>query len=122
MKFLLLLPLISLLLLSGCSTTSEDSEFETFPELDARELYEAAQNSIKGNNFVGAVQRLEALDLRYPFGAYSQQSQLDLIYVYHKLDDTENALSTIDRFIRQVGQIDITLDVQGHPVGPECSE
>ena len=101
MKFLLLLPLLSILLATGCSTTSDDSEFETFPELDARQLYEAAQTSIKGNNFVGAVRRLEALDLRYPFGAYSQQSQLDLIYVYYKLEDNENALATIDRFIRQ---------------------
>ncbi|MEL0035463.1 MAG: outer membrane protein assembly factor BamD [Gammaproteobacteria bacterium] len=101
MKFLLLLPLLSVLFLTACSTTSEQDKFETYPELDARELYQAAQTSLMAGNFTGAVRRLEALDLRYPFGAYSQQSQLDLIYAYHKLGDTENALTTIDRFIRQ---------------------
>lgn len=101
MKFLRLLPVLMFTLLVGCSSTSSNEQFETYPELDARELYEAAQTSLKSGNFQGAVRRLEALDLRYPFGAYSQQSQMDLIYAYYKLDDTENALSTIDRFIRQ---------------------
>ena len=89
------------MLVGACSTTGSDDEFNTFPELDARQLYDQAQNSLKMGNFQPAIRRLEALDLRYPFGAYSQQSQLDLIYAYYKVDDTENALSTADRFIRQ---------------------
>ncbi len=31
-----------------------------------------------------AITQLEALDNRYPFGPYSQQVQLDLIYAYYK--------------------------------------
>jgi outer membrane protein assembly factor BamD len=37
---------------------------------------------------------------RYPFGAYSNQVQLDLIYAYYKQDDTAQAIANIDRFIR----------------------
>jgi len=88
-------------LLGACSTTSEDTNYETFPELDARQLYETALNSLKSGNYQSAIKRLEALDLRYPFGAYSQQSQLDLIYAYHKQGNIPSALSTADRFIRQ---------------------
>jgi outer membrane protein assembly factor BamD (BamD/ComL family) len=40
------------------------------------------------------------LDSRYPFGAYSNQVQLDLIYAYYKQDDTAQAIANIDRFIR----------------------
>lgn len=101
MKFYRLFTLLSLILIGACSTTGSDDEFNTFPELDARQLYDQAQNSLKMGNFQPAIRRLEALDLRYPFGAYSQQSQLDLIYAYYKTDDTENALDTADRFIRQ---------------------
>ncbi len=87
--------------LGACSSTSEKDSFETFHELDARELYETSLNSLKNGNYQAAIRRLEALDLRYPFGAYSQQSQLDLIFAYHKHGDTASALSTADRFIRQ---------------------
>ncbi len=87
--------------LGACSSTSEKDSFQTFPELDARELYETALTSLKNGNYQAAIKRLEALDLRYPFGAYSQQSQLDLIFAYHKHGDTASALSTADRFIRQ---------------------
>jgi len=87
--------------LAACSSGPTDGEYETFPELDARELYETALNSLKSGNFGSAIQRLEALDLRYPFGAYSQQSQLDLIFAYYKHGDTASALTTADRFIRQ---------------------
>jgi len=87
--------------LAACSTTSEDSTYETFPELDARQLYETALASLKNGNYMAAIRRLEALDLRYPFGAYSQQSQLDLIFAYHKQGNAPLALSTADRFIRQ---------------------
>ena len=87
--------------LAACSSNPSQSDYETFPELDARELYESAMTSIKSGNYQSAIQRLEALDLRYPFGAYSQQSQLDLIFAYYKQGDTASALSTTDRFIRQ---------------------
>lgn len=89
------------LTLAACSSGQKQTEYETFPELDARELYESALTSLKTGNYNSAIQKLEALDLRYPFGAYSQQSQLDLLFAYHKMGDTASALSTADRFIRQ---------------------
>jgi len=92
-----------ILLFSGLAACSSGptNEYQTYPELNARELYESALESMKTGNFGSAIRRLEALDLRYPFGAYSQQSQLDLIYAYYKRGDSESAISTADRFIRQ---------------------
>jgi outer membrane protein assembly factor BamD len=40
------------------------------------------------------------LDNRYPFGPYSQQVQLDLIYAYYKNADLPLAQAAIDRFMR----------------------
>ncbi len=93
--------LIFVSFLAACTSTPTKDAFETFPELDARELYESALTSLKSGNYQPAIQRLEALDLRYPFGAYSQQSQLDLIFAYYKRGNNEAALSVADRFIRQ---------------------
>jgi outer membrane protein assembly factor BamD len=91
----------SLALVASCASRPSQTEFETFPELDARELYESAHNSLKSGNYQSAINRLEALDLRYPFGAYSQQAQLDLIYAYFKNGNSENALQSAERFVRQ---------------------
>ncbi|TOM16902.1 outer membrane protein assembly factor BamD, partial [Vibrio parahaemolyticus] len=59
-----------------------------------------AQVSLQSGNWLSAIEKLEALDSRYPFGAYSEQVQLDLIYAYYKNDDLALGLATISRFIR----------------------
>lgn len=95
MKYHALTGLLALSLLAGCSTTEE-----IVPDIPPSELYTEAQSSLQDGNWVTAIDRLEALDSRYPFGAYSEQVQLDLIYAYYKNDDLALGLATIDRFIR----------------------
>ncbi|MDW3138048.1 outer membrane protein assembly factor BamD, partial [Vibrio sp. 1288] len=56
--------------------------------------------SLQSGNWLSAIEKLEALDSRYPFGAYSEQVQLDLIYAYYKNDDLALGLATISRFMR----------------------
>jgi outer membrane protein assembly factor BamD len=46
------------------------------------------------------VQEYKLLQTRYPFGRYTEQSMLDLGYAHYKAHQPENALSTLDRFIR----------------------
>ncbi|MFO6426379.1 outer membrane protein assembly factor BamD [Escherichia coli] len=55
---------------------------------------------MQDGNWEQAITQLEALDNRYPFGPYSQQVQLDLIYAYYKNADLPLAQAAIDRFIR----------------------
>lgn len=55
---------------------------------------------MQDGNFKAAITQLEALDNRYPFGPYSQQVQLDLIYAYYKSADLPMAQASIDRFMR----------------------
>ncbi|WP_413702449.1 outer membrane protein assembly factor BamD [Psychromonas sp. KJ10-10] len=59
-----------------------------------------AQKALTSANYENATDILEALDSRYPFGAHSDQVQMDLIYAYYKRDETALALANIDRFIR----------------------
>ncbi|MGO1247863.1 MAG: outer membrane protein assembly factor BamD [Oceanisphaera sp.] len=81
---------------TGCSSTKKDEVPDEPPEV----LYQDAQTRLQAGNFIRAAELLEAMDSRYPFGAYSNQVQLDLIYAYYKQDDTARALANIDRFIR----------------------
>lgn len=95
MKYHTLSGLLALSLLFGCSSSNE-----VVPDIPAAELYAEAQGSLQSGNWVSAVEKLEALDSRYPFGAYSEQVQLDLIYAYYKNSDLPLGLATIERFIR----------------------
>ena len=87
--------LLALSVLVGCSSSDE-----IVPDIPPSELYSEAQVSLQSGNWLSAIDKLEALDSRYPFGAYSEQVQLDLIYAYYKNDDLALGLATIERFSR----------------------
>lgn len=95
MKRLTISTLLAVTILSGCSSTDE-----IVPDIPPSELYATAQQALQSGSWITAIERLETLDSRYPFGAYSEQVQLDLIYAYYKNDDLALAEATIDRFNR----------------------
>jgi len=94
MKYLVAAATLSLAL-AGCSSTKD-----AVPDNPPAEIYATAQQKLQDGDFKGAITQLEALDNRYPFGPYSQQVQLDLIYAYYKSADLPLAQASIDRFIR----------------------
>ncbi|MEY4476038.1 MAG: hypothetical protein RL248_1805 [Pseudomonadota bacterium] len=94
MKYLVAAATLSLVL-TGCSSNKD-----VVPDNPPSELYATAQQKLQDGNFKGAITQLEALDNRYPFGPYSKQVQLDLIYAYYKSADLPLAQASIDRFVR----------------------
>lgn len=94
MKYLVAAATLSLFL-AGCSGSKEE-----VPDNPPNEIYATAQQKLQDGNWKQAITQLEALDNRYPFGPYSQQVQLDLIYAYYKNADLPLAQAAIDRFIR----------------------
>ena len=84
------------LALVGC-TSSGHSQLE---QLTERQYYEEAQDAMDNNKFLQAVERLQQLESRYPFGRYAEQAQLELIYCYYRTLDYEAAAATAERFIR----------------------
>ncbi|MGF1684637.1 outer membrane protein assembly factor BamD [Photobacterium minamisatsumaniensis] len=95
MKRLTITTFLAVAILSGCSSTEE-----IVPDVPPSELYATAQQALQSGSWTTAIERLETLDSRYPFGAYSEQVQLDLIYAYYKNDDLALGEATIDRFTR----------------------
>ena len=94
MKYLVAAATLSLAL-AGCSSSKD-----AVPDNPPSEIYATAQQKLQDGNFKAAITQLEALDNRYPFGPYSQQVQLDLIYAYYKNADLPLAQAAIDRFMR----------------------
>ena len=91
------LSVAAVLTLSGCAGNVD------VPEITAstpEKIYQQAQESIELGNTFKAIQALELLESRYPFGPQAIQVQLDLVYAYYKQTNSEKALASIDRFLR----------------------
>jgi len=82
------------LALAGCRKDNRADE------ISADEIYEKAKESMDAGNWDRSIAMYKALQTRYPFGRYTEQSMLDIAYAYYRRGDVENALSTLDRFIR----------------------
>ncbi|MBF8999179.1 MULTISPECIES: outer membrane protein assembly factor BamD [Vibrio] len=95
MKYQTITGLLAVTLLFGCSSSKK-----VVPDVPPSQLYSESQESLQSGNWETAISKLEALDSRYPFGAYSEQVQLNLIYAYYKSDDLAMASAAIERFIR----------------------
>lgn len=87
----LTVPLIALL--AACASAPKT------PQLSERQFYEEAQKAIEGNNMTLAIDRLQGLESRYPFGRYASQAKLDLIFCHYRSLDYEAAAATAERFI-----------------------
>ena len=96
MRYLSIL-ILTFIFLAGCS---KDQDIEE--DLESTELayYTSAQGSLTAGNYQGAIQKLQLLESRFPFGRYAEQAQLELIYAYYKSAQPEPARSAADRFIR----------------------
>lgn len=88
-----LIPFILLATLLGCSANPKT------PQLSERQFYQEAQKAIDNNNMVLAIERLQGLESRYPFGRYASQAKLDLVYCHYRALDYEAAAAVAERFI-----------------------
>src|SRR5688572_25984697 len=89
--------------LPGCKTWNkmfgEEKEAET-ETLPVEELYRVADLSKDNRNWSRATTYYQRLVSRFPYGVYSEHSQLELAYVLYKDGKTEEATSAVERFIR----------------------
>lgn len=86
-------------ILASCSTDDDITGASNMS--NAFKLFEKAQFSMYSGNFRSAVEYLERLDSLYPFGAYSHQAQLNLVFSYYRLGDLPTGTASAERFIRQ---------------------
>ncbi|BBN80950.1 outer membrane protein assembly factor BamD [Pseudoalteromonas sp. A25] len=90
----------SFLGLAACSSAPEQDEIERVPNKSAQALYEDAKETLDSGLYARAIELLSAINSRYPFGPYSRQVQMDLVFAHYQTGNTEQALAHIDRFIR----------------------
>ncbi|HLU13201.1 MAG TPA: outer membrane protein assembly factor BamD [Arenimonas sp.] len=100
-RFALILLLVASL--AGCKTIggwfSRDKEDPT-ETLPVEQMYAEAHGSMTMGNFNRAARYYQRLVARFPYGAYTEQAQLELAYSQYKMRQADEATATIERFIR----------------------
>jgi outer membrane protein assembly factor BamD len=90
------------LLFTGLFACSSNDELDLPPGAASNEaeLYHTAQRYLRNGNYELAVQSLQLLESRFPFGRYAEQAQLELIYAHYNNYEHEAAIEAANRFIR----------------------
>lgn len=100
---LLVLLLALLIAGTGCASIKnmfggdDDDANEGVP---AAQLYERGHASMRGGNWANAIKVYERLVAQYPYGPYTEQALMETAYARYKAGLHDEAVSTIDRFIR----------------------
>ncbi len=95
-----ILMLVISMALSGCSSFGAE-EFDETAGWSVERLYQDGKEEMNAGNWSTAGERFTAVEARYPFGPFAQQSLINLAYVQWKQGEPEMALATISRFQRQ---------------------
>jgi len=94
-RIVLLLGLASAALV-GCGRRDNVVE-DQGPEL----LYEKGYEAMEASNYAGAIQYFQALSARYPFSPETRQAQLDVIYLFYRSQQPEQAIDAAEQFERE---------------------
>ena len=86
------------LFLAGCGLLPEVQDQTAGYTVD--QLYNLAHGALAEGNYTRAIQLFEALESRFPYGRYAQQSILESAYANYRAGETAAAISAADRFIR----------------------
>jgi outer membrane protein assembly factor BamD len=96
-----LLLLVIAMTASGCARLKgvfkDKDENEGVP---VEELYDKGLSQMHAGNWSGASVTYRRLLAQYPYGPYTEQALMESAYARFKMGNNEEAISTIDRFLR----------------------
>ncbi len=102
-------PVLALLILFTSASCSwmpffgkdKDEDFEA-QDLNATEqaMYRDSQRSLRSGNYTSAIEHLQRLEARFPFGRYAEQAQLEIVYAQYMSGAYDAARTAADRFVR----------------------
>ncbi|MGY0558050.1 MULTISPECIES: outer membrane protein assembly factor BamD [unclassified Lysobacter] len=91
------LMLVVLFVGTGCSMFKKKDAPENAP---VEQLYEKAHTAMTHGNWSSAATTFRGLIAQYPYGPYTEQAFMETAYAQYKSGAHEEAISSIDRFIR----------------------
>ena len=94
--------LLVVALVPGCASVKNlfGGEEESLENVPVEQLYARGHASMTGSNWSRAEQHFARLMAQYPYGPYTEQALMETAYAQYKSGKHEEAISTIDRFLR----------------------
>jgi outer membrane protein assembly factor BamD len=89
--------LVGTLAVTGCSRGTKDDAPEGTP---VQTLYQDSLKLLEAGNWSGAENGYRRLLAQFPYGPYTEQALIETAYAQYKAGKHDDAVSTIDRFIR----------------------
>ena len=86
------------LFISGCAGKKQTNE--NLAQQQVEQLYSKGQSALRTGNYNAAARYYGILESNYPYGEYTEQAKLDLIFAYNKANQVEKAVSAADNFIK----------------------
>lgn len=99
-KFALAARAAALLLICILAVSCSKTRTDAADVMPVDELYNTAKSALENGNTGRAITMYRRLIARFPFGKYNEQAQLELAYAQYKERKPEDALSTVNRFIK----------------------
>ena len=93
---LILLTLLAAAALTGCGRRDN-----VVKDSGPAKLYDTGKKAMDGSDYGTAVKVYQALQSRYPFSPETRQAQLDLVYLYYKSGQPEQAIDAAEAFERE---------------------
>ncbi len=86
-----------MMLISACASTGGQ---DVTADWDEQVLYERATERLEAKDYARAIDYYRKLNIRYPYGEFSRQAQINTVYAHYRLEEPFAALAAADEFIR----------------------
>ena len=88
--------------LSACSGKKKKNRGidASLTQQKVEELYNTGKRALDRGNYQFAIQFYRALEAAYPYGPFTEQAKLDIIYAFDKSNQVESAVQAADNFIK----------------------
>jgi len=97
----LILLISAALLVSGCSSKKKKRlAQEEIAQQQVEQLYTKAKSALDRGNYSFAIQYYQTLEANFPYGEYTEQAKLDMIFAFDKTNQIEKAVEAADNFIK----------------------
>jgi outer membrane protein assembly factor BamD len=95
-KILILVCLV--VIVSGCAGKKKTED--NLAQQQVEELYTKGKNALKTGNYSFATQYFRALEANYPYGEYTEQAKLDMMFAFNKSGQIDKTVEAAENFIK----------------------
>lgn len=88
------------IIVSACSGKKKDGIEEDLAQQQVEELYSKAKKALENGNYSFAINYYRALEANYPYGEFTEQAKLDMLFAFDKTGQIEKAVEAADNFIK----------------------